>query len=63
MSKLIESRPVLQIETIPIERAIREERMRLQDIEWETDQRPSDWLLKYMEAEADRGIRDWVINL
>lgn len=59
----IESQPVLRVETIPIEVAIRKERTRLQDIEWETDQRPSDWLLRYMESERRRGVTVWVTNL
>lgn len=51
------------IESIPIEVAIRRERTRLQDLEFETDTKPNDSLLRYMENERARGVKEWVINL
>jgi hypothetical protein len=40
---------------IPIQQAIRDERMRIEDIEWDTGVSPSDVWLKFLEAEAARG--------
>ena len=51
------------IESIPIEVAIRMERTRLQDLEFETDTKPNDSLLRYMENERARGVKEWVTNL
>lgn len=58
----IKASPVCPVETIPIEVAIRIERTRLQDIEFDTDSKPNDSLLKYMEQEQARGIKEWVTN-
>lgn len=41
---------------VPIGQAIREERMRLDDIEWDTGVRPSEGWLKYLIGERDRGM-------
>lgn len=59
----IKSAPVFPVETIPIATAIRLERTRLQDVEFETNQKPNDSILKYMEAERARGVKEWVTNL
>lgn len=59
----IKSAPVLPVETIPIAVAIRLERTRLQDIEFETGETPNNWLLQYMESEQARGVKEWVTNL
>ena len=36
--------------------SIREERMRLDDVEWETGKRPDEQYLNYLIAERNRGI-------
>lgn len=59
----IKSEPIYPVETISIDVAIRLERTRLQDLEFETDETPNDSLLKYMEAERSRGVKEWVTNL
>lgn len=51
-----------EVETIPIEVAIRLEQTRLQDLEFETNEEQSDWLLRYMHSERRRGVREWVTN-
>jgi len=51
-----------KVETIPIEVAIRLEQTRLQDLEFDTDKKQSDWLLQYMHNERRRGVREWVTN-
>jgi len=40
----------------PIDQLIREERMRLEDIEWETGVRPSEGWLCFLMGERARGI-------
>lgn len=50
-----EPRPLVRATGIPIRQAIRDERMRIEDIEWDTGVRPSDVWLKFLEAEAARG--------
>ncbi len=57
------SSPVHKVETIPIEVAIRLERNRIFDIEFDTGVAPSCSLLEYMESERARGITDWPINI
>lgn len=51
-----EPRPLVRATGIPIRQAIREERMRLEDIEWETGVRPKEVWLNFLEAEAKRGV-------
>ena len=46
----------------PIEVSIRRERLRLQDIEFDTDETPSYWYLNYLISEADRGVKYTVLN-
>lgn len=48
--------PLVRATGIPIRQAIRQESMRLEDIEWETGVRPSDVWLKFLQAEAERGV-------
>lgn len=49
MSRIIHTGP-------PIRQAIREERMRLDDIEWETGERPDEGWLNFLISEAERGV-------
>ena len=42
----------------PIAEVIREERSRLDDVEWETGQRPNEDYLNYLLGEQARGIRE-----
>jgi len=42
----------------PISASIREERSRLDDVEWETGQRPKDDYLRFLLAERERGITE-----
>jgi len=51
-----ETSPLVRAIGVPIRQAIRDERMRLEDIEWDTGVRPSDGWLKFLEAEAERGV-------
>ena len=51
-----ETSPLVRATGVPIRQAIRDERMRLEDIEWDTGVRPSDGWLKFLEAEAERGV-------
>lgn len=60
---MITSKPVIEIELEPIEVAIRRERQRIQDIEFDTGEMPNTWLLEYMVSERGRGITGWPINL
>ena len=60
---MIDSVPVIDIQLEPIEVAIRKERNRVQDIEFETGTMPSTWLIEYMVSERGRGITEWPINL
>jgi len=60
---MIDSMPVINIQLEPIEVAIRRERNRVQDIEFETGVMPSTWLIEYMVSERGRGITTWPINL
>ena len=60
---MIDSVPVIDIQLEPIEVAIRKERNRVQDIEFETGVMPSTWLIEYMVSERGRGITSWAINL
>jgi hypothetical protein len=60
---MIDSKPVIDIQLEPIEVAIRRERNRVQDIEFETGVMPSTWLIEYMVSERGRGITTWPINL
>ena len=48
--------PLVRATGIPIRQAIRQESMRLEDVEWETGVRPSDVWLKFLQAEAERGV-------
>lgn len=60
---MIESKPVIEIELEPIEVAIRRERTRLQDIEFDTGIMPSSWLVEYLVKERARGVETSVVNL
>jgi hypothetical protein len=60
---MIASKPVLEVQLEPIEVAIRKERTRLQDIEFDTGSQPSTWLIEYMVNERARGVTGWPINL
>jgi hypothetical protein len=60
---LIDPNPVIDIQLEPIEVAIRKERNRVQDIEFETGVMPSTWLIEYMVSERGRGITEWPTNL
>lgn len=60
---MITSKPVIEIELELIEVAIRRERQRLQDIEFDTGAQPSTWLLKFMVSERARGVTGWPLNL
>lgn len=60
---MIDSNPVIDIQLEPIEVAIRKERNRVQDIEFETGVMPSTWLIEYMVSERGRGITEWPTNL
>ena len=55
-------KPLVEAQTIPIEVAIRLERNKLFDIEFETGEKQSDVLLQYMQDERARGITDWLVN-
>ena len=55
-------KPLVEAKTIPIEVAIRLERNKLFDIEFETGEKQSDVLLQYMQDERARGITDWLVN-
>ena len=55
-------KPLVEAKTIPIEVAIRLERNRIFDIEFETGEPQSDGLLQYMQDERARGITDWLVN-
>lgn len=59
----IEPCPVIVPEFEPIDKAIRLERTRLQDIEFETDTKPNDSYLRYLLAEKRRGIKSLIVNL
>lgn len=58
----LESNPVVPAETIPIETAIRQERIRLQEIEFETDEEPNRAYLEFLEHERKRGVLLYVTN-
>ena len=60
---MIESNPVIQIELEPIEVAIRKERNRIRDVEFDTGVMPSTWMIEYMVCERGRGVTAWPINL
>lgn len=60
---MIASNPVIEIELEPIEVAIRRERQRIQDIEFETGEMPNTGLIEFMVSERGRGITSWPINL
>ncbi len=60
---MIESNPVIQIELEPIEVAIRKERNRIRDVEFDTGVMPSTWMIEYMVSERGRGVTAWPINL
>ena len=63
MSFYIESKPVAVFELEEIEIAIRRERARVQDVEFETGIAPVSGILNYMLAEKARGVQQWVVNL
>lgn len=46
-----------------IDKAIRLERTKLQDTEFETGVKPNDFYLRYLLAEKKRGIKDLIVNL
>jgi hypothetical protein len=60
---MIDSKPVIDIQLEPIEVAIRRERNKIQDIEFDTGVMPSTWLIEYMAMERARGVTSWPINL
>jgi hypothetical protein len=60
---MIDTKPVINIQLEPIEVAIRRERNRVFDVEFETGTMPSTWLIEYMVSERGRGITEWPINL
>lgn len=60
---MIDSNPVIQIELEPIEVAIRRERNRVQDMEFDTGRAPNTWRLEYMAMERARGVTTWPVNL
>jgi hypothetical protein len=60
---LVECKPAYEVETIPIEVAIRLERNRIFDIEFDTGVTPSCSILEYMESERARGITEWPVNI
>lgn len=60
---LIPSKPVIEIELEPVEIAIRRERTRIQDVEFDTGVKPSTWLLEYMINCRACGITGFPINL
>ena len=55
-------KPIVPVKLEPIEVAIRRERQRLQDIEFDTGEQPNTSLIEYMVMERARGITTWVIN-
>jgi len=48
---------------VPIGQAIREERMRLDDIEWETGKRPRGNWLDFLISERERGVTIYATKL
>lgn len=62
-SNVLEATPIIQIKLELIEVAIRKERTRLQDIEFDTGSQPSTWLLEFMVSERARGVTGWPLNL
>ena len=54
--------PVVEAQTIPIEVAIRLERNKLFDLEFETGEKQSDAYLVYLQNERQRGITKVVVN-
>lgn len=63
MSMYIPANPVAKPILIPIQRAISKERMRIEEIEWETGQRPSTWWLDFLKSEAERGVTQHLVDL
>jgi hypothetical protein len=57
----IESDPVCPVDFIPIEVAIRKERTRILDIEFETGVRPSCAKLGYMYEQRSKGVTQWAL--
>ena len=55
----IKSKPVVPVDSIPIEVAIRLERNRLFDIEFDTGERPEDSTLQRMYAAQSMGVSCW----
>jgi hypothetical protein len=55
-------KPLVKAECIPIEVAIRLERNRLSDIEFDTDVTPCYAHLDHMIEERSRGVKLWVTN-
>ena len=47
----------------PIAEVIREEHSRLDDVEWETGQRPKDDHLRFLLSERERGITEYKTGL
>ncbi len=60
---LIPSKPVIDIQLEPVEISIRRERTRIQDVEFETGVKPSEWMLNYMISCREHGITGFPINL
>ena len=63
MSFYIESKPVAVFELEEIDIAIRRERARVQDVEFDTGIAPVSGILNDMLAEKARGVQQWVVNL
>ena len=55
-------KPIVPAKTIPIEVAIRLERNKLFDLEFETGETQSDAYLVYLKNERKRGITNIVVN-
>jgi len=55
--------PIAKPILVPITQAIRNERMHLDDEEWDTGVRPSPWYLNWLLQEQERGVtqifKDW----
>lgn len=59
MTMYIQARPISPVDTIPIEVAIRLERNRIFDIEFDTGVRPCDARLREMYAVQSQGESCW----
>lgn len=55
--------PVITPEFEDIDVAIRKERTRLQDIEFDTDTKPNDHRLRFLQDARKRGVNKLIMNL